>query len=516
MNENFFDFENDAELSALVGALPPTDEITQKVSPWRNATRKLLSGFALTAVVPQIFPLNLIFPVAGSILLFLGFRSLRKENKSFFLGFILSCIIFGFECVSVLLNSSLIGHISQSSAPVTVMAMISLLLILLTAVSISFGFWEVKKKLEYSGSNLSTFALVGIMGLICFLALINFTGVLATFVLVAYALVFVALNKLSKELDEIGYSIRIAQSKTSDKSVIAICLSVFVAISLTGYVFFSRYPMEWTPQVKTEDMGIEEIKDNLLSVGFSEDAQIDEIKYNLLFLGFPEDVLSDLKNEDILKCKNASFVTVNRDLQAFNNGRKVSETKGNITHIHTEYDEEEMQFTSITVLVDEEKNEWKVFHHFKWVIDKGYYGAEGISLEPYSGEHGKPDEPSGQVLYDMDGITYTSPFLNEGEQTYKSTSILNSGETMNMYFAEFSYPSKSQAKRGYVTYNITFYDDVLAVNSILCYAHNKTPLQYPVKSATQVLKEVESDTLSYARRYDIATIDTGDYYLKKP
>ena len=168
-----------------------------------------------------------------------------------------------------------------------------------------------------------------------------------------------------------------------------------------------------------------------------------------------------------------------------------------------------MQFTSITVLVDEEKNQWKVFHHFKWVIDKGYYGAEGISLEPYSGEHGKPDEPSGQVLYDMDGITYTSPFLNEGEQTYKSTSIFNSGETMNMYFAEFSYPSETQAKRGYVTYNITFYDEVLAVNSILCYAHNKTPLQYPVKSATQVLKKVESDTLSYARRYDIATIDTG-------
>ena len=497
MNENFFDFENDAELSALVSAIPPTDEITQKVSPWRNATRKLLSGFALTAVVPQIFPLNLIFPIAGSILLFLGFRSLRKENKSFFLGFIFSCIIFGFECVSVLLNSSLIGHISQSSAPVTVIAMISLVLILLTAVSISFGFWEVKKKLEYKGSAFSTFALVGIMGLICFLALINFTGVLATIVLVAYILVFVALNKLSKEFDEIGYSIQIAQNKTSDKSVIAICLSVFVAISLTGYVFFSRYPMEWTPQQKTESVQIEEIKANLLS------------------LGFPDYVLNDLKDEDILECENASFVTVNSDLQAFNNGRKVSETKGNITHIHTEYDEKEMQFTSITVLVDEEKNQWKVFHHFKWVIDKGYYGAEGISLEPYSGEHGKPDEPSGQVLYDMDGITHTSPFLNEGEQTYKSTSIFNSGETMNMYFAEFSYPSKSQAKRGYITYNITFYDDVLAVNSILCYAHNKTPLQYPVKSATQVLKRVESDTLSYARRYDIATIDTQVTEIKE-
>lgn len=491
MNENLFDFENDAELSQLVGAIPPTDEITRSVSPWRNATRKLLSGFALTAVVPQIFPLNLIFPVAGSILLFLGFRSLRKENKSFFFGYILSCIILGFECISVFLNSSVLKHIFQSSAPVSAMAMASLVLIFLTAASISLGFSGVKKKLEYTGSGFSTFALVGIMALIIFLALINFTGVFATFVLMAYALVFVALGKLSKELDEIGYSIEIASNKVSDKSVVAICLSVFVAVSLTGYVFFSRYPMEWTPQAKTESVQIEEIKSNLLS------------------LGFPEDVLSDLTDEDILKCENASFVTVNRDLQAFNNGRKVSETRGNTTYIHTEYDEEEMLFTSITVLVDKEKNEWKVFHHFKWVIDKGYFGAEGISLEPYSGKHGTPDKPSGQVLYDMDGITYTSPFLNEGEQTYKSTSVFNNGQTMNMYFAEFSYPLEGQAKRGYVTYNITFYDDVLAVNSILCYAHNKTPLQYPVKSATDVLKNVMQDSFAFARRYDIATIDTG-------
>lgn len=498
MNENSFDFLSDREISEMLTPFPPPDNVTKTVSPWRKATRQMLIGFALMAVVPQIFPLNLIFPIAGPILALLGFRSLRKENKWFFLGYILSSIALGFEAVSLFLNSSIIRYTAESSAPFTVMAMTSLLLIFMMAVSISAGFITVKKKLEYNSSNFSSYSLIGIMALIIFLALINFTGVFAFFVLIAYILVFVFLIKLSKELDEYGYSIEIAGVQNSDKTVATICLGLAFLISLTGYVFFSRYPMEWKPQVKTES------------------AQIEEIKTNLLSLGFPDYVLNDLKDEDILDCENAVYVDSRSDYQAFNNGRKVSEERGNTTYIHTEYDEEEMQFTSITVLVDEEKNQWKVFHHFKWVIDKGYYGAEGISLEPYSGKYGKPDEPSGQVLYDIDGITYTSPFLNEGEQTYKSTSIFNSGETMNMYFAEFSYPSEAQAKRGYVTYNITFYDEVLAVNSILCYAHNKTPLQYPVKSATQVLKKVESDTLSYARRYDIATINTGDYYLKKP
>ena len=493
MNENFFDFENDAELSALVSALPPTDEITKKVSPWRNATRKLLSGFALTAVVPQIFPLNLIFPVAGSILLFLGFRSLRKENKSFFLGFILSCIIFGFQCVSVLLNSSIIKQTMGSTAPVTVSVVISLVLILLTAVSISFGFWEVKKKLEYKGSAFSTFALVGIMGLICFLALINFTGVLATFVLVAYILVFVALNKLSKELDEIGYSIQIAQSKTSDKSVIAICLSVFVAISLTGYVFFSRYPMEWTPQVKTESMEIEEIKDNLL------------------FLGFPEDVLSDLKDEDIIKCENAFYVGTDIQMVAFNNGRKVTETRGNVHYTHTEYDEEEMQFTIVYVLINEAENEWKIFHHFNWVMNNGYYATEGLFVDPPYKKNHITEEISGRVLYDSDGITYTSPFFKEGNQVYTSGSILGYGNTFDKYFAEFSYPLKGENKRGYTTYSIKVDDKTICLNSFLNYAHNVSPLQYPVKSSADILKEWPHDNLSFKVRQHVTLIDFYEY-----
>ena len=495
MNENFFDFENDAELSALVGALPPTDEITQKVSPWRNATRKLLSGFALTAVVPQIFPLNLIFPIVGSILLFLGFRSLRKENKSFFLGFILSCIIFGFQCVSVLLNSSLIGHISQSSAPVTVIAMISLVLILLTAVSISFGFWEVKKKLEYSGSNLSTFALVGIMGLICFLALINFTGVLATIVLVAYVLVFVALNKLSKELDGIGYSIEIAQNNTSDKSVVAICLSVFIAVSLTGYVFFSRYPMEWTPQVKTES------------------AQIEEIKTNLLSLGFPDYVLNDLKDEDIIKCENAVYVGTDIQMEAFNNGRKVTETRGNVHYTHTEYDKKEMQFTIVYALINEEENEWKIFHHFQWVIDKGYYGTEAISVDtPDNSRIYITEEISGRVLYDSEGVTYTSPFLKEGNQTYASTSIIFHGQRFDEYFAEFSYPKESKNKRGYTTYSIKISNTTICINSFLNYAHNITPLQYPVKSGITSLQNFSKDTLAFRRRQHVVLIDFAERF----
>ena len=85
MNENSFDFFSDSELSQIMSTIPPDDNITKSISPWRKATRQMLIGFALMAVVPQIFPLNINLPIAGSISMFLGFRSLRKENRWFFL-----------------------------------------------------------------------------------------------------------------------------------------------------------------------------------------------------------------------------------------------------------------------------------------------------------------------------------------------------------------------------------------------------------------------------------------------
>lgn len=497
MNENRFDFLSDNELSEMLSPFPPPDSVTKAVSPWRKATRQMLIGFALMAVVPQIFPLNLICPLAGSISMFLGFRSLRKENSWFFFGFILSCVILGSEAVSIFLNSSVVRYTSQSSAPFSVMSLSSLLLIFLTSVSISAGIITVKKRLGCTSSVLSPFAFVGIMTLIIFLALINFTGALTFFVLIAYVLVFVFLIKLSKELDGIGYSIKIAGVVNSDKTVVTICLGLAFLISLTGYVFFSRYPMEWKPQVKNES------------------AQLEEIKTNLLSLGFPEDVLSDLKDEDILDYEDAVYVDSDTTYQAFNNGRKVRRTSGNTTYTHTEYDEKEMQFTIVYALINEEENEWKILHHFKWVIDNGYYATEGISVDwPNDRYSFVTEDVSGRVLYDSNGVTYTSPFFKEGNQVYSSNSIFNYGSVFDTYFAEFSYPLKGENKRGYATYSVRLNDSVLSGNSCLNYAHNASPLQYPVKSSVDILKEWPTDNLSFKVKQHVVLIDFGKCLIK--
>ncbi len=495
MNENSFDFLSDNEISEMLTPFPPPDNVTKTVSPWRKATRQMLVGFALMAVVPQIFPLNLIFPVAGPILALLGFRSLRKENKWFFLGYILSSIALGFEAVSLFLNSSIIRYTTESSAPFTVMAMTSLLLIFMIAVSISAGFITVKKKLQYSSSDFSSYALIGIMALIIFLALINFTGVFAFLVLIAYILVFIFLIKLSKELDEYGYSIEIASVQNSDKTVATICLGLAFLISLTGYVFFSRYPMEWKPQVKTES------------------AQIEEIKTNLLSLGFPEHVLNDLKDEDILDCENAVYVGADVQMEAFNNGRRVTETRGNVHYTHTEYDEKEMQFTIVYALINEKENEWKIFHHFNWVIDKGHFATEAFTVDPPEvGDTYLVEDISGRVLYDENGTTFVSPFFKEGNQVYTSGSILNYGHTLNTYFAEFSYPLKGENKRGYATYSIRTTDSKLCENSFLNYAHNTSPLQYPVDSGATALQKWLRKSLAYKIRQHVVLLDFDERF----
>ena len=70
---------------------------------------------------------------------------------------------------------------------------------------------------------------------------------------------------------------------------------VTVAGLIISYLFLDSYHMEWTMVKESQDPVNEEIKDHLLS------------------LGLPEDILNDLAEEDLLECKNARQVFVERD-----------------------------------------------------------------------------------------------------------------------------------------------------------------------------------------------------------
>lgn len=83
--------EFEAMLSESLDTLPPAD-VTEGVTPWRKAMSQVLWGCALTSLTLNFLLLNYILPAIGTMLMFLGFRTLRRENKWFRLCFLSSAV----------------------------------------------------------------------------------------------------------------------------------------------------------------------------------------------------------------------------------------------------------------------------------------------------------------------------------------------------------------------------------------------------------------------------------------
>ena len=87
--------EFDRALMDEMGQLPPPPDAAALVTPWQTAIKKILWGMVLTTFKLEFFYLQYILPLLGACLLYLGYRSLRRENNWFRLCHIIS----GFQLI---------------------------------------------------------------------------------------------------------------------------------------------------------------------------------------------------------------------------------------------------------------------------------------------------------------------------------------------------------------------------------------------------------------------------------
>ena len=127
----------------------------------------------------------------------------------------------------------------------------------------------------------------------------------------------------------------------------------------------------------------------------TQDSASEEIKAHLLSLGFPEEILHDLKEEDILACKNARQILLNQSDDLLRDG------------------DERLQLDGVAVELEQE-GQWKVIHHFLWNGNPGFRGTEAVQINPayqeLNGGWTAQGELTGQVLYDKDGTSYTAEY----------------------------------------------------------------------------------------------------------
>ena len=461
----------EALLAQSVDELPP-EEIVADVTPWRRAMERVLFGLALCMVTLNFWCLNYLLPAIGTVLLLLGFRALRRENP--WLRGCFVCAVLRTACVfpSLILNTTILPGDACRSAAAAVSAALMLTLLLC--------FWQgllaVQKKAGLpaqggAGSLLAWYVLM------CVLAAVHYTGLLVPIaMLVGYVCILRSLSRLSRALDEAGYAITPQPVRVTDRCIVLV-LAAALGIGCTlGYLFGSSYRMDWQP------------------ADTSAQTQTAAIRQQLLDLGFPEAVLNDLTPEDIAACDGALRVVSVTEDHPFNDGRTVSHKEsdgegGVVSVLDTVYDVRELRLTSVGVQLPGAQETWRVFHHFLWTTDPGFYGTEVLQI--WSADQNTPDgwrfagDVTGRVLHDRDGQTFTAPYHALGRQTYTADSVFFGQRTNTDLFAPFSMPRHAEHARGYVAYSAAAVQSGCLLDSWINYTHQQSWLQYPAVTAME-------------------------------
>lgn len=474
--ETMTDADFEAMLAQSVPDTPP-EEIVAEVTPWRRAMNRILFGMALCAVTLNFLCLNYILPAIGTVLLLLGFRTLRRENRWLGGCFAITVVRAVYFFATLVLNTTILQSAVFTPAVTTALTSVNAVLLL----ALYFCFWRgllaVQKKAGLPAQTGGALALIVWYALVCVLAAVQYGGwVVPIAMLIGYGFILRSLCRLSGVLDEAGYAIAPGPVRVTDRCLVLVIAAALGIGCTLGYLFGGSYRMDWQP------------------ADTSKQTQTAAIRQQLLDLGFPEAVLNDLTPEDIAACDGALRVVTETEDYPVNDGRNVlweacNEENERYYVQDTVFDVKELRLTGVAVQLPGAQETWRVYHHFLWTADPGFCGTEAIQIRP--AYRSIPEgwsaagDVTGRVLYDRDGQTFAAPYASLGARTFTANTILWGEQTNTDLFAAFSLPRHGEHCRGYVAYSTTEARDGNILSSGEYYVHQQTWLQYPVVTAME-------------------------------
>ena len=461
------DRELEAMLEETFDQLPPQDDVVEEITPWKKAMNRVLWGLGLCTLTLNFWMLNYILPAIGMILMVLGFRALRRENRWMTAAYAVALIRCAYMVVQLFLDSTIWGGAVSQLAVMQVLRPLLHGVSMLQILCLWRGLRLIRQKAGLEPGAASAFWLLVWWIVMTLLGLAGFAGILVWALLICYFLIFRGLVKLSRELDNAGYAVEPAPVKITDKQA-KLIFALAVAIALgTGFLFFRQYPMNWEPAEP-------------------QTSKVQQVRAELLELGFPEIVLDDLTEAEILSLEGALDVVTSNQEHAMNNGRRVMDVDGTHTHIYTVFDQKELTITDVAVKLPTQRETWRIIQHFHWTIPPEYYGTESIEIWRMSSEgwH-RQDNWAGRVLYDREGTVYAAPYYSLGRVSYTQNSIFWGQSQVTSVFAAFSLPKGGSDYRGYVWYDIQEQVDGYIVDEWINYTHNTGPWQFPVQTAME-------------------------------
>lgn len=461
-------------------ALPPPE----KINPWQMAMTQVLWGFGLSTITLNFLYLDYILPALGAVLLVLGFRTLRRENRPLRWCYILS--------IAKLLVCAA-GDV-LAALPVKVElpgAYISTAVTLVLYICLWRGMVEVSRA---AGAEKPAAPAAGAMAVfyaaLTALALIGLEGWLLVLPLLAlYLFLLRSMVRLSRSLTDTGYAITAAPVRLSDSAVLWGVLGALLAAVLLAMFLGQRYPMDWQPR---------------------QDAPQDAaIRQSLLDKGFPAQVLDDLTADEVAQLSGAvrvyhqterlysstayRKVTLSRFLSdpphTLQYDRTLTETDdaGNRTYryVYRVYDtlEQTMRHVAVELPAEDGAARFVYIHHLTYTAPPSPY-TEMLELWPAwqtQGGWSPGGHVSGRVLCERNGTAQAAAFHTLESGSQQVSDLFGVRQTQKIT-AGWSFPRNAEHARAYVFYDALRDEDGWVIESWANYVCQTAPV-YPFRDA---------------------------------
>jgi len=292
--------EFDRLLYAGSAQLPPELTELKPPCPWKKPISLICWGLALITITLNFFGLNIILPVVGTALLWLGLRPLRRENGGFRFSYACATLYTMLRLTVVLLRATPLDHWltglvgrewNMSTGLVPLYDALWTVLIQLVLVLAVGGLWQgLKGVFNQAGQKPRTAAARGLVILEALLIPITLIGLegwlLVGPILILWICLVVGLYKLLKSLDQAGYVLKPAPMRVSNGMALAVWLGLHLLIIAALPLLFSRLPANiQTPEYVSVDNSA--------------------LRTQLLELGFPEDILCRLNDNELSRFEGA-------------------------------------------------------------------------------------------------------------------------------------------------------------------------------------------------------------------
>lgn len=445
--------------------LSPKKLSTPLPTPWKRALKQLCWGLALTSITLNFLYLDYLLPTLGSVLVWLGFRSLRRQNAPFRTGYVLSWLM----CLLRLVNLTLLATpVSQDGSLLLGLHLFGSLVNWMLYLCLWLGLRGVFHQAQLPPKTRSAGWLVVGYGLLLGLALFSFGALLLVLpLLILWMLLLVGLFRTHRSLDQAGYAVRPAPVRVSNRWATLTwlgftALSVVVALSLS-----LRLPMQGVEPLDTS-------------------TQHSQLRTQLQQLGFPAHLLQMLPDAQVEQLEGATYIEV--------------DSGGNYA---PDADIARLSMDVVEVMFSH-AGEARMYAFFQWDTPPEHRMLEGIRLLPNVQQLAVPlqlDQPQGVLQWEEDGQSFQAPL---GTLFTSPPEILLSTSPQWYQYADltFSLPKEGEHIRGYVTWTLRGFSTMTNLNAQVTYLHQESPLLYPWDTPCNVYRNQSHNYCSPFEHYD--------------